>query len=80
MIHFGLPMTISSLLPQDITIGPNSNGLPGIGQLRSIIDAPTMLRSWPMPGRPLEFGPIVMSCGSSDEIVMGRPEMDHDSS
>ncbi len=39
VIHLGLPTTISSLLPQDITIGPNSNGLPGIGQLRSIVGA-----------------------------------------
>ncbi|CUR58137.1 putative integral membrane protein [metagenome] len=39
MINLGQPMTISSLLPQDITIGPNSNGLPGIGQLRSIVGA-----------------------------------------
>ena len=35
MINLGLPTTIASLLPQDINIGPNSNGLPGIGQLRS---------------------------------------------
>lgn len=28
-----------SLLPQDINISPNSNGLPGIGQLRTIVGA-----------------------------------------
>lgn len=39
MINLGLPTTISSLLPQDINIGPNSNGLPGISQLRSIVGA-----------------------------------------
>ena len=39
MIHLGLPTTIVSLLPQDITISPNSNGLPGIGQLRTIVGA-----------------------------------------
>ncbi len=30
---------ISSLLPADITINPNSDGLPGISQLRSIVGA-----------------------------------------
>lgn len=39
MINLGLLTTISSLLPQDINIGPNSNGLPGISQLRSIVGA-----------------------------------------
>ena len=39
MIHLRLPTTIVSLLPQDITISPNSNGLPGIGQLRTIVGA-----------------------------------------
>ncbi|WP_231123674.1 DUF6112 family protein [Nocardioides sambongensis] len=39
MIHLGLPTTIVALLPQDINIGPNSNGLPGISQLKSIVGA-----------------------------------------
>ena len=39
MINLGLPTTVVSLLPQDINIGPNSNGLPGIGQLKSIVGA-----------------------------------------
>jgi len=39
VIHLGLPTAIVSLLPQDINIGPNSNGLPGINQLKSIVGA-----------------------------------------
>ena len=39
MINLGLPTTIVELLPQDIDISPNSNGLPGIGQLRSVVGA-----------------------------------------
>ena len=39
MINLGLPTTVVSLLPQDINIGPNSNGLPGISQLKSIVGA-----------------------------------------
>ncbi len=39
MINLGLPTTIVTLLPQDINIGPNSNGLPGISQLKSIVGA-----------------------------------------
>lgn len=30
---------LASLLPQDINISPNSSGLPGIGQLRTIVGA-----------------------------------------
>jgi hypothetical protein len=30
---------IPALLPLDVDINPNSNGLPGIGQLRSIVGA-----------------------------------------
>lgn len=33
MIH------LDPVLPQDITISPNSNGLPGIGQLRDVVGA-----------------------------------------
>lgn len=39
MINLGLPTNVLTLLPQDINIGPNSNGLPGIGQLKSIVGA-----------------------------------------
>ena len=39
MINLGLPTAVLALLPQDIKIGPNSNGLPGIGQLKSIVGA-----------------------------------------
>ena len=39
MINLGLPTNVLALLPQDINIGPNSNGLPGIGQLKSIVGA-----------------------------------------
>jgi hypothetical protein len=39
VIHLSLPHAFVYLLPQDINIGPNSNGLPGIGQLRSIVGA-----------------------------------------
>ena len=38
MIQLGLHSLVS-LLPMDIDINPNSNGLPGIGQLRSIVGA-----------------------------------------
>lgn len=43
MNRLDLPHTlitfVPSLLPADITINPNSNGLPGISQLRSIVGA-----------------------------------------
>ena len=38
MIQLGLH-SLASLLPMDIEIDPNSNGLPGIGQLRGIVGA-----------------------------------------
>jgi len=38
VIQLGLHSLVS-LLPMDIDINPNSNGLPGIGQLRSIVGA-----------------------------------------
>ena len=31
--------SVAAVLPMDVTINPNSNGLPGIGQLRSIVGA-----------------------------------------
>lgn len=39
MFNLDLPATIATRLPLDITISPNSNGLPGIGQLRSVVGA-----------------------------------------
>jgi hypothetical protein len=39
VINPGIPSSVLSLLPQDINIGPNSNGLPGISQLKSIVGA-----------------------------------------
>jgi hypothetical protein len=39
VINLGLPTAVLSLLPQDINIGPNSNGLPGISQLKNIVGA-----------------------------------------
>ena len=39
MLQLDLLPTIVQLLPMDITIDPNSNGLPGIGQLRKIVGA-----------------------------------------
>jgi Family of unknown function (DUF6112) len=39
VIHLGVPHSFVYLLPQDINIDPNANGLPGIGQLRSIVGA-----------------------------------------
>jgi len=39
MTKLGLPTKFASLLPQDVSISPNSNGLPGIGQLRTIVGA-----------------------------------------
>jgi hypothetical protein len=37
--------SVVSLLPMDIEIDPNSNGLPGIGQLRGIVGAHPLLRT-----------------------------------
>src|SRR3546814_6051225 len=39
MLQLDLLPAIVQLLPMDITIDPNSNGLPGIGQLRKIVGA-----------------------------------------
>jgi hypothetical protein len=39
VINLGLPSSVLWLLPQDINIGPNSNGLPGISQLKNIVGA-----------------------------------------
>ena len=39
MINLGLPAAVAPLLPLDINIGPNSNGLPGISQLKNVVGA-----------------------------------------
>lgn len=39
MFNLDLPATIATRLPLDITISPNSNGLPGINQLRNVVGA-----------------------------------------
>src|SRR3546814_13421037 len=39
MLQLDLLPTIVQLLPMDITIDPNSNGLPGIGQPRKFVGA-----------------------------------------
>lgn len=39
MLQPDLLPTLAQLLPMDISIDPNSNGLPGIGQLRTIVGA-----------------------------------------
>src|SRR6188474_262091 len=35
----------------------------------TVIEAPTIFLSWPIPGRPLEFGSISMSSGSRSTAV-----------
>lgn len=39
MVHLGVPHAIVSVLPQDINIDPNSDGLPGINQLSVVVGA-----------------------------------------
>jgi hypothetical protein len=39
VIKLGAPHVSAYLLPQNIDISPNSNGLPGISQLRGIVGA-----------------------------------------
>jgi len=39
MPHPDLQSTLTQLLPMNISIDPNSNGLPGIGQLSKIVGA-----------------------------------------
>jgi hypothetical protein len=39
VVHPDLSHTVVSVLPQDINIDPNSNGLPGINQLSSVVGA-----------------------------------------
>jgi len=39
VVHLGVPHAIVSVLPQDINIDPNSDGLPGINQLSVVVGA-----------------------------------------
>jgi hypothetical protein len=39
VVHLGVSHAIASLLPQDINIDPNSDGLPGINQLSAVVGA-----------------------------------------
>lgn len=38
-----------------------------------VIVAPTLFLDWLMPGSPLDFGPMLMSCGNSDRTAVGGP-------
>lgn len=73
MINLGLPTKVLALLPQDITIGPNSNGLPGIGQLKSLVGA-TMTVGLILAVLALIVSAIVWALGanSSNPHMAGR--------
>ena len=73
MINLGLPASVLALLPQDINIGPNSNGLPGIGQLKSIVGA-TMTVGLILAVLALIVSAIVWALGanSSNPHMAGR--------
>ena len=73
MIKLGLPTPVLGLLPQDINIGPNSNGLPGIGQLKSIVGA-TMTVGLILAVLALIVSAIVWALGanSSNPHMAGR--------
>lgn len=73
MINLGLPTNVLALLPQDITIGPNSNGLPGIGQLKSLVGA-TMTVGLILAVLALIVSAIVWALGanSSNPHMAGR--------
>lgn len=62
-----------SLPPQDINISPNSNGLPGIGQLRTIVGA-TMTVGLILSVLALIVSAIVWALGanSSNPHMAGR--------
>lgn len=73
MINLGLPTAVLSLSPQDINIGPNSNGLPGVGQLRNIVGA-TMTVGLILAVLALAISAIVWALGanSSNPHLAGR--------
>lgn len=68
-----VPHLVVSVLPQDINISPNSNGLPGIGQLRTIVGA-TMTVGLILAVLGLIVSAVVWSLGanSSNPHMAGR--------
>ena len=75
MINLGLPSVIV-LLPQDININPNSNGLPGISQLKSIVGA-TMTVGLILAVLALIVSAVVWALGanSSNPHLAGRGKL-----
>ncbi|GAB2446900.1 hypothetical protein GCM10027062_30480 [Nocardioides hungaricus] len=73
MIPIARSSTVVSLLPQDISIGPNSNGLPGISQLKTIVGA-TMTVGLILAVLALIVSAIVWALGanSSNPHLAGR--------
>ncbi|GAW49284.1 TonB-box containing protein [Nocardioides sp. PD653] len=73
MINLGLPAAVFSLLQQDINIGPNSNGLPGISQLKNIVGA-TMTVGLVLAVLALIVSAVVWALGanSSNPHLAGR--------
>lgn len=73
MINLGLLSVIPGLLPQDINISPNSNGLPGIGQLRTLVGA-TMTVGLVLAVLALIMSSVVWALGanSSNPHMAGR--------
>lgn len=73
MITLGTPTMTIRLLPQDIAIGPNSSGLPGIGQLKTIVGA-TMTVGLILAVLALIVSAIVWALGanSSNPHLAGR--------
>ena len=65
--------SVASLLPADIDISPNSNGLPGISQLRTIVGA-SMTVGLILAVLALIISAIVWALGanSSDPHLAGR--------
>ncbi len=68
-----LPSLVPGVLPLDIDISPNSNGLPGIGQLRKIVGA-TMTVGLILAVLALIISAIVWALGanSSNPHLAGR--------
>ena len=76
MIHLGIPHSFVHLLAQNIEINPNSNGLPGIGQLRNIVGA-TMTVGLILAVLALIISAIVWALGanSSNPHLAGRGKL-----
>lgn len=73
MTKLGFTYASVYLLPQDISIDPNSDGLPGIGQLRSVVGA-TMTVGLILAVLALVISAIVWALGanSSNPHMAGR--------